>query len=206
MQHAVASLSSLKYVRLWVSNCNERWDFFAPLAVFAAAASLEALSLLDYTDNTHVSLPYCYESLDQTRGCFKRLQRLRNFRLFSRTGAPPLCTELISELSSTQLTALLLCVKVATIPLMRQVGGLRNLQRLRLDLHGVCGSFLDPLLNLKSLTVLQINVNERVRHQSVGLVSGLNEVASRLRSSILESASRVGVAADVKVPIFVNSV
>lgn len=73
MQQAVSSLASLKTVAIRIVD-DELPRYSSPLAVFAAAASIESLSF-DSSGACH-SLPG--ETHDLARVCFKRLTNLKH--------------------------------------------------------------------------------------------------------------------------------
>lgn len=80
---------------------------------------------------------------------------------------------------------------------MQHVAGFRHLQDLNLSFKDVSLRFLDPLFELKELTSLQLDSpNLQSRHGAAA--TAIYEQATRLKASVLESARRVGVTAEVK--------
>lgn len=192
MQRAVSSLGCLKDVRIWVDDA-EPVQFFARMAVFAASSTIEILWFM----TPSYALPVHPETHRMARGCFKQLRMLRNFRQAG-TFAPPQFIDLLSELSSTQLTSLHLQLDSATMSLMQQIAHFSDLQELYLELHSVCLQFLEPLFVMKELKDLVMKVDEEeLRVQHGAAVSAILKLASRLKVAALESARLVGTTAVV---------
>lgn len=187
MQQAVSSLASLKAVAIHI-NGEELEQYSLPLAVFAAAASIENLEFK--ASGRRGSLPD--ETHDWARACFKRLKKLKVLDQFGE--APSYFTELVLELSTTQLTRLALNLDMSALPLMQRIAGFASLRELRLSFKNMCEMFVEPLLALKELTRLDLRPNF---HQRLGVQKQPGVVAdehwTRLRPAILESAREVGV-------------
>lgn len=197
-QRAVASLASLKKVEISIDDLR-LVHYIAPLAVFAAAPSIESLWFYDMTyERDGYLLPSPPELHEMVRGCFRQLKGLRTLGQDG-ASAPPQFIELLSELSSTQLTQLSLRLNSATVPTMEKIAKFRSLQSLHLRSDSASYQFLKPLFGLKELRSVVVDVNKEIlREQHGSSVSAMREQAARLKAVILDSCCLVGNMAFVR--------
>lgn len=182
----------MKNVEISIDD-RELVDYFAQLAVFAAASSTDALKFSACGDQAQ-SQP---ETRRVARGCFKHLKMLRTFEQHGSPG-PANFVEVLSELPSPQLTLLSLRLDSATMPTMQQIARFQDLQQLQLTFDSASLQFLEPLFELKELTHLVVGVNiGEMQAQHGASLSAIRKRAARLKAAILEYADLVGVKASV---------
>lgn len=146
---AVSALSSLKKVRIRLNGFPP--PFFAPLAPFAAASSVESLVY----EIGGAMLPRSEDDAAHARACLKALTQLRSLSFEGEGCFVPHCADLLAGLPSACLTSL--SVKVDTEPdaaLMQQISRFHDLQDLVLDSPPVRSELLSQLFGLRSLTHL----------------------------------------------------
>lgn len=207
MRAAVSALSRLKKVKILVDTPEVGLEhYYAPLAAFASAPSIESLSYL--VEHLVDEVP-SREALDQARGCFTALASLQSLHVNLAgpwlakpssmvCGIIPDCVGLLSQLPSNRLTSLWLECATASAPLMEQTAQFGGLQDLDLCCRRVSLQFLDPLFDLRSLTRLSLGINPGCTEGlPVGAVGATKAQCERLKRAIMESSRVVGREADV---------
>lgn len=214
MRASVSALTSLKQVRIVLHSPfeNRQSNYYAPLAAFASAASIERLTYSYWAEDSVEEVPSS-EAIAQALGCFTALTKLQSLHLagLKRNGFTPACVDhglipggagMLGSLPSTRLTYLHLQVDAATPLLMEQIARFGNLRDLTLVCNSVSLGCVDPLFHLKCLTKVQLTASgDAMRAEYGGCASTIKAEVARLKSAILEYCRVVGRFAHVQLDI-----
>lgn len=219
MRAAVCALPSLKRVKTWMtfrdgvdnaslcagSNYRKRFAnageyYYAPLAVFAAAATIETLSHM-------ADIPVLLrtpQTIATARACLTALTKLQSLVLcgmyVDRHKGVPDCVDLLAGLPSNRLTHLCLRVDTATERFMDRLAQFRDLQDLTLYCNTGVSRFLDPLFNLRCLTRLHMSWDsDAMRELHGGAFTAIEAEATSLKKAIVDASKLVGHVADVNI-------
>lgn len=196
MQEAVASVTSLKRVIISIEGRGLQ-NYCVPLRVFAAASSIECLTISYLGPRPSPSSRF---RSAQARGCFGALSNLQSLVLYQGLHF----ADLLSGLPSTCLTRLELDAHAAPVPrmrkLMQEISRFSHLEFLNLrSFDATCLDSLDQLSDLQCLNWLSLVSATAYEPGARGSGDCCNAQAVALETAILERARRAGVEASVSI-------